>query len=266
MLIDYDAIDAWGPELSDALCETVSGPIRKRILEQRFEYIEDALDFLFKASSRRDVIDTTLRWIQQNQVAAYHGSRLHHFDIEAIRRIGLQPLNATNRRERLVRSLEGHPNWCNVLHRLDDELRRHGSGQAAGNREGQVHLTLSKSGLTRSFNHYLLRGSEFDQHVAHALLGEEGEILLENDGIPVVIQANLPGSMAIDGAHPYFTVEMMHQNGETPNLAREFLEAWSYWLSKPGYQTTSRRLDCGIRFNETLPSELIAAIEHWTFC
>jgi hypothetical protein len=44
---------------------------------------------------------------------------------------------------------------------------------------GKVHQTVSPAGLTRSFNHYLTHGSEFDLMVAQHFLGTDGKALLD---------------------------------------------------------------------------------------
>jgi hypothetical protein len=116
----------------------------------------------------------------------YHGSRLTQDEVASIREIGLIPLVAAARRSRLARAFSTHPRWTNVADQLDAAIHAHGAGERAGRREAQVHLTLSRSGLTGSFNHYLTHGSEFDQHVAYALLGQEGKDLLATDGEPVL--------------------------------------------------------------------------------
>jgi len=91
-----------------------------------------------------------------------------------------------------------------------------------GHREGQVHLTVSRAGLTRSFNHYLTRGSEFDGHVARHLLGVEGQNLLGSHGGAVLFKLQVPGKTALAACNPY-----VRPDTEIPNLVSDILRVWS---------------------------------------
>lgn len=184
--IDFDAIDDWAPPLRSVLQDLLPPEIENVLVSRRPEFVEDALDILFEHSDRDAVIDATLDWVRSGKIVGYHGTRLTPEEVESIRELGLLPLDASARRVRLTRALSGHPQWQSVVSRLDEALEKHGRGQRAGGREGQVHLTLSRSGLVNGFNHYLSHGSEFDQHVAHFLLGDEGKDLLREDGAPTV--------------------------------------------------------------------------------
>lgn len=260
-MIDYDSIDNWFPSLTDALAQVVTETSRAKIAASVPQYVEDAKALLFALHPQASLVDKTLVWLKVNTLAAYHGTRLTDEEVASIRTIGLIPLAADGRRARLVRVLSKHPNWTAVANRLDAELQKHGNGDQAGHREGQVHLTLSRSGLECSFNHYLLYGSEFDQHVATSLLGKDGKALLQQDGESRVIQVELDGQLALDGAHAHFTVEDVIQRGEIPNLVNEFLEAWAYRLAVPIYQPKHSRTDCGIWFRRSIPSTSIKSVE-----
>ena len=161
-MIDFDEIDDWAPELSDVLSQCVPHTFERRVADAAPEYVEDALDLLFESAGRDVVIDATLAWIRSSTVAGYHGSRLSDEEVASVRSIGLIPLQAETRRDRLVRALSPHPRWREVADRLTPVLRNHGPGGAAGRREGQAHLTLSRCGLVDDFNHYLTNGSELD--------------------------------------------------------------------------------------------------------
>jgi hypothetical protein len=93
-------------------------------------------------------------WLQSNEIAGYHGSRLTDEEFHSVKKIGLIPLDAETRRDRLIRALSHHPKWQEVKAKLDETILAYGQGNRAGHREGQVHLTLSKAGLIQSFNHY----------------------------------------------------------------------------------------------------------------
>ena len=156
------------------------------------------LDLLFSCTNREKIIKATLEWIRTTTVAGYHGSRLIDLEVDSIRSLGLLPLEAPARRERLVRALSCHPRWNEEA--LDAAVLKYGEGNRAGRREGQVSLTLSRCGLLHGFNHYLAHGSEFDQHVAYALLGDERKELLRRDGKARIIQVAVPGDIALNRA------------------------------------------------------------------
>jgi len=259
-MIDYDDIDVWGSCLSEALVDVVTPFARASVASSNPTYIEDARDHLFSVADREQIIAATLEWLKANTIAAYHGTRLTDMDVASIGRVGLVPLVATARKARLSRALGRHRDWPKVEPRLDTALREYGSGNKGGRREGQVHLTLSRAGLVHGFNHYLLQGSEFDQHVAHSLLGKEGQDLLSNDGAPFVIQVELDGEQALVGAHPHFSIEDLMRMGEVPNVVREFIEAWSYRLFDATYQPSTAQTDCGIWFRDALSPDFIRAM------
>ena len=216
---------------------------------------------LFEVAGRDNVIDGTLAWISSSNIVAYHGTRLISEDLAAIQSTGLVPLNADARRKRLHRVLSQHPNWPGVEDRLNAAIHSHGTGAVAGSREGQVHLTLSRASLANSFDHYLTHGSEFDQCVAKAFLGPTGLALLARDGTPTIIGVSVPGQEALDAAHPYFTADDLRNRGDTPNLVKEFLEAWSFKVAHPEFQSTSLRLDCGMIFWRIVPAAWIKSVD-----
>ena len=262
-MICFDDINRWAAQLSRVLLPLAPRGIQRKLKMAAPEYIEDARDLFLDVVGRDSVIDAMLGWIQNTRVAGYHGTRLTIADVESIKSNGLVPLRATARRERLKRALSRHPRWNSVATRLDEAIHSVGPGGAVGRREGQVHLTLSRAGLTEGFNHYLTHGAEFDWHVASELLGEEGKELLSTDGLPYVIQLAVPGEAALTAAHPFFSVEDMRARGELPNLVKEFLAVWCFRLSRPGYQSQKLKVDCGIVFNSAVPAEWIRRIEPW---
>lgn len=263
-LIDFDDIDQWGPELSAVLHPFLPESIGAEMVASAPQYVEDALDLLFNMSDRDAVIDTTVNWIRSKSVAGYHGSRLADTEIASIRAIGLIPLKAEARRYRLERALSRHPEFR--ASRLDSVIHAHGQGGVAGRREDQVHLTLSKAGLTDGFNHYLTHGAEFDQHVAYALFGAEGKALLATDGQATVIRVAVPGSLALDAAHPYLNIDGMRARGDVPNLVKDILTAWSYWLARPGFQSRTLKIDCGMIFSSTVSADWIVGFERLPKC
>lgn len=260
-LIDFDDIDHWEPELAAVLRPLLPAAIGPTMMASAPQNVEDALDLLFNISHRDAVIDSTANWIRSKNIAGYHGSRLTDSEIASVQEIGLIPLKAGARRHRLERALSRHPGWTTVAGRLESVIQDHGQGSVAGCREDQVHLTLSKAGLTNGFNHYLTYGAEFDQHVAYTLLGAEGKALLATDGEPTVIRIAVPGPLALDAAHPYLNINDMQARGEVPNLVRNILTAWSCRLARPGFQSRTLKIDCGMIFHSTVPADWIVGFE-----
>lgn len=260
-MIDFDSIDDWSPKLAEALQACVPASAGAEIAKAAPKYVEDSRDLLFKLAGRDAVIDAALAWAGSSVIAGYHGTRLSDEELALVRTMGLVPLKADNRRQRIERALSSHPRWNGVRHNLDSVIQRHGSGECAGRREQQVHLTLSRSGLADGFNHYLTHGSEFDQRVAHALLDKEGEDLLRADGKARILTFAVPGADALKAAHPHFTPDDVRRNGDTPNIINHFLKAWSYRLAHPEFQCRTLRVDCGMVFRDVVPSDWIKHVE-----
>jgi hypothetical protein len=260
-MVDFDDIEDWAPMLTRAFARRVPKSTRLKLAATKTKYLDTSPELLFKLTDRDTVIDATIAWISSTEIAGYHGSRLTDAEVASVQTLGLLPLKAETRRSRLLRALASHPRWHQVADQLDEIIRAHGPGSAAGGREGQVHLTLSRTGLTNGFNHYLKYGSEFDQRVAHALLGAEGKELLASDGQPRVIQFAVPGPEALNAAHPHFSIDSMRDKGEVPNLIREYLETWSYRLAHPEFQTRKLKTDCGMVFRSPLPIPWIKRID-----
>jgi len=258
-VIDFDQIDAWSPQLRGALSAVVTDRTLSSIRRENPEY-DEARDLLFKLAGRDAVIDATLEWLRSSVIAGYHGTRLTDDELRSLLKQGLLPHGST-RRARLVRALSQHPNWKTVAHRLDTVLNEHGPENHAGHREGQGHLTLSRAGLINGFNHYLTHGSEFDQCVAHALLGDDGVALLAHDGKGRVIQFAAPGDKALSASHRYFSIEDVRARGDTPHIVRQFLEAWSYQAAHPNFDPRTLKIDCGMAFKSTIPATWIRNIE-----
>ena len=259
-MLDYDLIDDWAPQLERALADAVPATVRQKIAGTRYEFVEDALEDLLRGVDRGQVVERALRWITEGHVLAYHGTRLTQEDVISIGTNGLQPLVAMQRRGRLQRALCSHRSWKDVESKLDDVLRAH-SGVGGLGREGQVHLTLSRSGLVNSFNHYLAQGSELDGLIAYDLLGDEGRDLLATDGTALVVKVAVPGRSAIEGTQRYVTMEQTLVRGVLPNLVAPFLEAWAFKLSDPAHQSSQQLLDCGIWYCEAVPAKWIVGIE-----
>jgi len=260
-VIDFDQIEGWSPQLKKALSASVTDLTLSSIRRANPSYVEDARDLLFTLAGRDDVIEATLAWLRSSTIAGYHGTRLTDDEVRCVRKKGLLPLDASARKARLVRALSQHSSWKTVAQRLDAVLKEHGPNNRAGRREGQAHLTLSRAGLVNSFNHYLTHGSEFDQHAAHALLGDDGVTLLARDGKGRVIQFAVPGQEALNASHPRFSVADLRAPGDVPNIASQFLKAWSYQVAYPDFNPRTLAVDCGMVFRSAIPAAWITNIE-----
>ena len=261
ILINFDDIDIWEPQLTQALIQMVSEDVLESLVATGTKTFDDALNRLLDFPNREEIIDATIAWLQSTTVAGYHGTRITEAECDSIREKGLLPLKARCSRRRLERALSGHERWPHVADDLDETIRACGPGEHAGRRENQVHLTLSRSGLTDDFNHYLTHGSEFDQRVAYKLLGEEGKDLLGHDGKPTVIKVAVPGAKALEAAHPSFGMGDVREREGVPNLVKEFFQSWIHKKAHPGFQCRTLLVDCGLVFKSTVPASWIVSIE-----
>ena len=260
-MIDFDAIDRWEPLLAEKLMPLIPTAVVDKVVAAEPDELRDARNLLLDASCRTALIDATVGWVNSVTVAGYHGTRLTEAEVDSVRTQGLLPMQADQRRTRLERALSRHELWPEVAGCLDEKLRAFGPGEKAGSREGQVHLTLSRSGLICGFNEYLTHGSEIDRRIAYALLGHEGEALLANDGQARLIKVAVPGDKALAASNPFWSVEECLATDRVPNLVGELLDSFSYRLAHPNFQCSSLRLDCGMIFQSTVPSDWIAGIE-----
>ncbi len=255
-LFEFDRIDLWGEQLTRALEGLLPEHVGPKLAALNPEYIEDAWDLLTRdlGVDRVTLVARVEAWISEQPIAGYHGSRLTPEELDRIRKEGLQPLEAARRERRLAQILAGHPSWAVKQEGLPASLADHGPGMRAGRREGQVHLTLSRAALLRSFPHYLTHGSEFDQRVAHHLLGPEGVRLLSAYGDSVLFTVGVPGSTAIAAANPYGL-------NNPPELIRQVIQIWSWWLANPSWPGDRYAPDCGMLFRTQVPADWIIESE-----
>ena len=261
MVIDFDDIDDWEPFLSEKLKSLVPTAIMEKIVAAAPDEVHDACKLLIDATCHTAIIAEIIGWVSSATVAGYHGTRLTEVEVDSVRAEGLLPMRAGHRRARVERALSCHECWPRVAARLDEKLRAFGPAEKAGRREGQVHLTLSRSGLLYGFNKYLTHGAEIDRHIAFSLLGLEGEALLANDGEARLVKVAIPGDKALAAANPFWSVEECLATDRVPNLISELLGSWSYRLAHPTFQCRSLQLDCGMIFHSTIPSAWITEIE-----
>ena len=259
MAIDYDRVDDWHAALS-----TTITACHKRVIsnlrDARPESVHEALQRLLDLPQAARIIATATNWVQDATVLTYHGTRLTDEETASVRRQGLMPLKAASRRRRIERALGRHPRWPIVESHLPHAIRRIEMG-CAGNREHQVHLTLSRNGLLSGFNHYLTHGAEVDKHIAFELLGDEGVDLLRQDGRARILRIAVPGAEALKAANRYGPIEHHRGPVQAPNLIREFLQVWSLKCFNRNFQSDSLRTDCGLVFDSLVPKEWISYVE-----
>jgi hypothetical protein len=206
------------------------------------------------------VLRLVVNWLKLQTIVAYHGSRLTAEEIVDVRRDGLRVLKATDREQRLRTILSAHPRWRTVERSLTEAIDAYGVNwlqNNSGRREGSVHATISRSGLIKSFNRYLKYGSEFDQVVSQRLLEDEGVELLGGYGSPVIFKIAVPGVVAFHAANPCLPELPIG----LPNLVRELLDAWAFWLANPTFSTQTLEVDCGLKFSADVPPEWIIDCE-----
>ena len=261
-MLDYDEYLSWGPRLKAILAHVVPEALTMRLKasEPPPEFFGRALyDLVLPHTDRAALVEAATEWIRTSTVAAYHGTRLTDCELAAVRAEGLLPLDGDSRRRRIMRALSSHPDWRVQAGRLDAVLHDYGKNWKAGKRLGQVHLTLSRSGLLYHFNQYLVYGSEFDRHVADELLGDEGTALLRRDGQARLIRIAVPGTDALKAANPWSTLRA----DEIPYLAKELLETWADEIFFPNWAGTPEAVDCGIRWYnyQPVPPSWIESVE-----
>jgi hypothetical protein len=253
-VFDFDKVEEWGPRLLNFLGNDVPPNIAKIISNGFPQYIEDASYILFKHSNKNKLYINTSNWLKTHNVRGFHGTRITAKEQKSILQEGLKPLVATERTARLIRSLSRHSRWPEIEQQLNDTIKLYGAGENLGKREGQAHLTVSCSALINSFNHYLVEGSEFDSHVAYHLLGEEGKKLISSDGNPFLVSVLVPGEYAFEACNRFGIPS------DGPNLIRQMLHVWSYWLAYPDFRSSKYELDCGMVFEDTIPPGWIESV------
>jgi hypothetical protein len=256
MLLKYDAPEDWQQLFSDELLGLIPADTLERVRRGPHEFVDSPLDLLRQRLGARSLAEPAIEVIRSKEVAAYHGSRLRSSEIRDVMQRGLWPISREQRIARLSRAFRGHPDESRILNEIPvvvDSLL----GGAAGQRTGQVHLTLSAAGLLNGFNHYLAAGSEFDQHAAHRLDGKPGYEWLLSDGEAIVFELAVPGEAALASSNRHFTIQDRLNSGEIPNLASDFLRIWAYRLFDADFNPEVLQTDSGLVFDEALPPEWI---------
>ena len=260
-MLDFDKIDEWAPIMGAVLEGVVPIAARSKLAEVKLRFVEDARELLFAICDREAIVDRMLLWVQASTIVGFHGTRLTDSEVMSVQSRGLLKLKAESRRLRLERALSSHPRWPEVAPRLAAAIRKHGPGACTGRREGEAHLTLSRSSLVKGSNHYIVYGAEFDQNVACSLLGSDGEELLAADGLPRLVLVAVPGEAALNACHRFRSMYEMRERGDVPNMVREFITAWAYRLACPAASRGPYYPDCGMVFEANISPEWLLEIE-----
>lgn len=261
-MLDFDTIDDWEPKLTSALRSLLPDSFEQRLLDAELQCVENAREFLSELPCLDSVVDETLIWLRSAKIAGYHGSRLDDAELASVQTHGLLPLDARSRRGRLAAALSPHPAWSKVQARLDEAILSCGPKATAGQREGQVHLALSRSDVASDgYRRILSNGSEFDQHVAGSLLGQEGMRLLAQYGKYRVLKFGIPGHLAVDAANPFFGIEWERTQGNIPNLIYQFLSSWCFRQAHPGFEIRTRPMHCSMMFEVPVPADWMEGFE-----
>lgn len=260
--VSFDQFDSWSDSFSTMVSDFISPQVSEHLRNTPFEFIEDAGQMALSDTSVEVAALAIKVWLENNIFLCFHGTRLLDYEAESILKGGLKRLNATSRKERLEQIFNGVEQWPQKSHELDGILTKLGSGEKMGRREGQVHLSLSRSGLENSFNHYLEFGSEFDQHAAYLMLGKEiGYGLLKTSTKPYLVHVSVDGSELITACQPYFSYQDIITRGELPGIASTFLNAWAFKQAYPDYELRKLRTDCCMVFYKDLPAGHIIEVE-----
>ncbi len=253
-LFDFDDGEAWLPDLRSHLGCLLPTDSEQQLRAGAIEDCWDAKIALAQIIDLSELYEPAREWINGRDVVCYHGTRLDAEQRASVSRHGLIPLDPAKREEAIRRYLAPHPRWREIEGRVAEAIDFVGDG-GAGNRQGQVHLTLSGAGLLRGFNHYLVEGAEFDHHVANYLLGEECHDLNRERGQGLLYRARLDGSAAVAAANPF---------GEPnpPNLLGEIIETLAWFLATGRNDTANLELDCGLILYEGIaPDAIIEVVE-----
>ncbi|MEM1150010.1 MAG: hypothetical protein AAGI03_05570 [Pseudomonadota bacterium] len=261
-MIYYDKIETWERSFGDIVNILVGKEVVDSLAALNFEYIEDAGDYVASRSDIKTVSTKIQDWLQPREFCVFHGTRLLPEEILSVQKKGLHPLVAEEREHRLRKILERHPKWSSVKDNIGKVLHDVGPKEKQGRREGEVHFSLSKSGLVNGFNHYLTYGSEFDQHVVQRLFDDESGLqLLHSETVPILVHVRINGKELIQGAHPIFTYSDVISRGEIPGLARTFLDAWAFKATEPSFDVATLQTDCCMMQQVATPPERILNIE-----
>lgn len=251
-VLDFDSGADWLPSLHAHLVPVLPGDFAERIASITPEGPVDIRIALTDLADKPAVIEAVRTWISARDVLIYHGTRINEAQRASILRDGLLPLAPSERAHAIADFLGQHQRWPEIEARVPEAIDwvcRH-----SGSRDGKVYGLLSRSGLVRGCNHYLVEGSEFDHHVANHLLGEECHDENRRRGVGSVVQFRVSGIAALAAANPH------GEMGDTPNLIAELVGALGWWLVTGDNDTKALEEGCGVVFYKAIPPDTIESI------
>lgn len=253
MIIDFDSND-WMHPLEMALGPLVNAEMKEMLLHSTFEYTDDALTSFAAETDIDAVIDKTVAWIGDNQVRAYHGTRLTAPEAVALSTAGLRPLNITERVQWI------RDNFPEIDQALTPELVQKAMMEGMlEHRANQVHAAISKKQMLKGYD-YLVKGSEFDRRLIEYAGLDHLVGLLTSRGKPRLVKLVFPGAEALDHMH-FFPMEQCRRDNGYPNLVREMLEEYVWQLHQP---LSERQLvDACLFIKSAVPCEYVEGIEEF---
>ncbi len=252
--LDFDDGPCWLPDIYDHLAPKLPNDIGQRIASRNPEGPISARLALAERVDQRTIVDSVRDWILKRDVLVYHGTRINEAQRASIEREGLRLLVPSERGPAIAEFLKLHPRWPELAPRVPeaiDQVSRHGGGRA-----GTVHALLSRSGLVRGCNHYLVEGSEFEHQIANYLLGEECHEENRRRGYGALVRIRVTGASALAAANPH------GETGNEPNLIAELIRALAWWLATGDNDTESFEVGCALIFYAPVPASQIEAIIH----
>jgi hypothetical protein len=251
--VEFDNGAAWLPGLAAHLGNILPQYVGETIAGTQPAGPNDASIALYELVDKHALIEGVRAWITDQDVLVYHGTRINEAQRSSILREGLKLMSTADRIPAIEAFLGDHPRWPEIAHRVPEAIAF--VGRSGGVREGMVFALLSRSGLVRGCNHYLVEGSEFDHHVANYLL--DSEICHEQNrrrGIGSLVQIRLRGEAALRAANPHGEL------GDQPNLIGELIEALAWWLATGDSDTEAFEEGAALVFHDPIPPLQITAI------
>jgi hypothetical protein len=92
--------------------------------------------------------------------------------------------------------------------------------------------------LVKHFNYYLRYGSEFDQHAAARLVGDQSKTIWTSYGKATLIILEVPGPEAFKAANLYGAP----YNDEFPSPLTDIANVWTNWLIDPTFSPTHNHI------------------------
>jgi hypothetical protein len=251
--LDFDAGTTWIPQLRAGLSHLLPDDVDSRLIRAKPEGPWTAQTALCRHVDPAALVAAVRHWLIDQDVLLFHGTRVSEKQLASIRSDGLKLLIAADRFAAISEFLDGHRRWREIAPRLEEAIGYVAS--RSGGRVGRVHAGLSRSGMLRACNHYLVEGSEFDHHVAKFLLGEECHEQNRARGRAALVQFRISGAAALAAANPFGEL------GEVPNLVREVIGAMAYAIATRDNDTERLEADCAFVFETNIPSQAIQSIE-----